>query len=177
MKEMGMDMETECLQALTNINYLDPREAVFATTEGGLLSLQLGDRFYSKVDLYQAFPFSLEYQYISVRDDKGDEIGIIKDLKEFPPQSQEAIRKELSWRYYAPQITRILDLKDEFGHLYWDVETNYGFRKFVTRARDEGIYPIAGGRLLIVDMAGNRYVIEDSRRLDAKSLRFLEPYI
>ena len=81
---------------------------------------------------------------------------MIKDLREFPPQSQKAIRTELNWRYYAPKIIRVLTLKDEFGHLYWDVETNYGFRKFVTRARDEGIYPIADGRLLIVDMTGNR---------------------
>ena len=69
------------------------------------------------------------------------------------------------------------DVKDEFGHLYWDVETDHGFRKFVTRARDEGIYPIGGRRLLIVDMTGNRYEIEDYHRLDARSLRFLEPYI
>jgi len=174
---MRIDMEVEGLSALTNINYLDPNEAVFATTEGGLLSLQLGDKYYGKVDLYQAFPFSLEYQYISVRDEKGEEIGIIRDLTEFPPQSQKAIRTELSWRYYAPRITRVLDLKDEFGHLYWDVETDHGFRKFVTRAREEGINPIADWRLLIIDMTGNRYEIEDYRRLDAKSLRFLEPYI
>lgn len=174
---MGMDMEAEGVSAFTNINYLDPKEAIFATTDGGLLSLQVGDRYYSKVDLYQAFPFSLEHQYLSVRDENGEEIGMIKDLREFPPQSQKAIRTELNWRYYAPKIIRVLTLKDEFGHLYWDVETNYGFRKFVTRARDEGIYPIADGRLLIVDMTGNRYEIEDYRRLDAKSLRFLEPYI
>lgn len=172
-----MSMAAKELQEFSSINYLNPKEAVFAISEGGLLTLQLGTELYRKVDLYQAFPFSLEKKYISVRDEEGNEIGIIRDVAEFPAESQEAILTELRWRYYSPVITRILDVKDEFGHLYWDVETDHGFRKFVTRARDDGIFPIGGGRLLIVDMTGNRYEIEDYHRLDARSLRFLEPYI
>lgn len=174
---MGMSMAAKELSEFSNINYLDPKEAIFSISEGGLLSLQLGATFYRKVDLHQAFPFSLEHKFISVRDEEGEEIGIIKDVADFSAESREAILTELGWRYYAPIITRILDVKDEFGHLYWDVETDHGFRKFVTRARDEGIYPIGGRRLLIVDMTGNRYEIEDYHRLDARSLRFLEPYI
>lgn len=173
----GIDPIGDALAKFTNINYLDPKEAIFSTTEGGLLSLQLGNTFYHKVDLHQAFPFSLEHQFISVRDTNGEEIGIIRDVREFPRQSQEAIMNELRWRYYAPQIKRILAIKDEFGHLYWDVETDHGYRKFVTPHRDDGIFSVGQRRLLIVDMTGNRYEIRDYRELDAKSLRLLEPYI
>ncbi len=175
--EWGINMETEALSELTSIVYLDPNESIFSITEGQLLSLQIGKKFYAKVDLYQAFPFSLDSQYISVRDEKGDEIGMIKDIDVFPPESREAILKELSWRYYSPQVKKIISIKNEFGHLYWDIETDHGFRKFVTRARDEGIYPITNKRLLIVDMSGNRYEIADYHQLDDKSLRLLEPYI
>lgn len=165
------------LSDLTKIKYLTPKEAIFSTTEGSLLALQLKDKFYNKVDLYQAFPYSLEEKYISVRDEQGEEIGIIKDLQEFGKESQVAIKTELKWRYYAPQINRILNIKDEFGHMYWDVETDHGFRKFVTRGRDTGIFPISESRILIVDMTGNRFEIPDYHQLDQKSMRFLEPLI
>ncbi len=170
-------MESKDLSELTSIRYLNPEEAIFSVTEGGLLTLQLGDKYFPKVDLHQAFPFSLENKYISVRDGEGEEIGIIKDLHDFPQQSREAVEKELEWRYYAPHITKIIDIKDEFGHRYWDVETNHGYRKFVTRGRDEGIYQITDARILIIDMTGSRFEIPDYYQLDAKSLRLLEPLI
>ncbi|NMB39500.1 MAG: DUF1854 domain-containing protein [Firmicutes bacterium] len=170
-------MESRDLSDLTNIRYLDPEKAIFSITEGGLLTLQLGNEYFAKVDLHQAFPFSLENKYISVRDEEGKEIGIIKDLDVFSQQSREAVEKELAWRYYAPQITKIIDIKDEFGHRYWDVETNHGHRKFVTRGRDEGIYQITESRILIIDMTGNRYEIANYYQLDTKSLRLLEPFI
>lgn len=170
-------MESRDLSDLTNIRYLNPEKAIFSITEGGLLTLQLGNEYFAKVDLYQAFPFSLENKYISVRDEEGEEIGIIKDLDELPQQSREAVEQELAWRYYAPQITKIIDIKDEFGHRYWDVETNHGYRKFVTRGRDEGIYQITESRILIIDMTGNRFEIANYYQLDAKSLRLLEPFI
>ncbi len=170
-------MESKALSELTSVNYLDPKKAIFSLTEGGILTLQLGEKYYAKIDLYQAFPFTLENQYISVRDEKGDEIGIVKDLTNFPKEAKDAIQKELEWRYYAPQITKITEIKEEFGHRYWDVETSHGQRKFVTRGRDEGIHQITESRLLIIDMTGNRFEIFDYQRLDPRSLRLLEPLI
>lgn len=172
-----MNTEAQNLSQFADVNYLDPKEAIFSTTEGGILTLQLGDDFYPKVDLYQAFPFSLEYKYISVRNQKDQEIGVIKDVADFSSQVQEAIKNELQWRYYAPEIKQILNIKEEFGHMYWDVETNRGLRKFVTRGRDDGVYPITDQRLLIIDMTGNRFEILNYHQLDDKSLRLLEPLI
>lgn len=172
-----MSLEAQNLAQFADINYLDPKETLFSTTEGGVLTLQLGSDFYPKVDLYQAFPFSLEYKFISVRNHKDEEIGVIKDIEEFAPDSQEAIKKELQWRYYAPEIKQIVNIKEEFGHMYWDVKTNRGLRKLVTRGRDDGVYLITDSRILIIDMAGNRFEIFDYHQLDAKSLRFLEPLI
>ncbi len=167
----------EDIDKIIEIRYLEPKEAMFSTTAGGVLSLQIGKESYSKVDLYQAFPFTFENKFISVRNEKGDEIGIVADADEFDRKSKDAILHELQWRYYAPQILRILGLKDEFGHLYWDVETDRGYRKFVTRGREDGIQPITENRLLVVDMTGNRFEIPNINALDTKSLRYLESLV
>lgn len=159
------------------VRYISPEEAIFRTTDGGVLTLQIDDNFYSKVDVYQAFPLSLENKFISIRNEKDEEIGVIKDLADFDQESREAVLEEIQWRYYTPKIKRILSTKEEYGHMYWDVETDRGFRKFVTRGRDQSILPISNTRILIIDMTGNRFEIPNYRELDQKSFRYIESLV
>lgn len=154
--------------------YLDVEEARFRTTAGGLLSLELGERVYPKVDLHLSFPFTHPDRFISVREPEGEEIGLILDLSELDQPSQEAVLKELGWRYYTPKIKRILSYKEEFGHAYWEVETDRGRRKFVTRGRDQTVRSITERRTLIIDVSGNRFEIEDLAKLDSRSRQYLE---
>lgn len=88
-----MSAETQELSLFSEMNYLDPKESVFAVTTGGVLTLQVKDQYYNKVDLYLAFPFSLRNRFISVRGEKDEEIGIIKELEEFAPASRQAIEQ------------------------------------------------------------------------------------
>lgn len=174
---VGDKIQDDSIEQLAEIKYLYQREAKFSTTPGGVLSLKLGEEEYNKVDLYLAFPFTLEHKLISVRNEKGDEIGMIKDLEDFDSESKDAILMELQWRYYSPQILRILNIKDEFGYLHWDTETDRGYRKFVTRGREDGIQMLSETRLLVTDMTGNRFEIPNFEELDAKSVRYLESLV
>ncbi len=158
---------------MADLEYLDVSKARLRTTAGGLVSLNLGDQFYPKVDLHLAFPFTEPERFISVREPEGEEIGLIRDLSELDAASQKAVRDELSWRYYTPQIKRILSYKEEFGHTYWEVETDRGLRKFVTRGRDQTVRSISARRTLIIDVSGNRYEIADLAELDARSRDYL----
>lgn len=159
---------------MADLNYLDVNKARFRTTAGGLVSLALGDEFIPKVDLHMAFPFSDPNRFISVRQPEGDEIALIRDLQELDHGSQQAIRQELNWRYYTPKIRRITSYKEEFGHTYWEVETDRGQHKFVTRGRDQTIRAISAQRTLIIDVSGNRFEIEDVDKLDGRSKEYLE---
>ncbi|NLL43321.1 MAG: DUF1854 domain-containing protein [Firmicutes bacterium] len=158
---------------MADLEYLDVSKARLRTTAGGLVSLNLGDQFYPKVDLHLAFPFTEPERFISVREPEGEEIGLIRDLSELDAASQKAVRDELSWRYYTPQIKRIVSYKEEFGHTYWEVETDRGLRKFVTRGRDQTVRSISARRTLIIDVSGNRYEIADLAELDARSRDYL----
>ncbi|NLY10781.1 MAG: DUF1854 domain-containing protein [Firmicutes bacterium] len=160
-----------------SVKYLEPNEAVFSINEGGILTLNLNGKEYNKVDLYRAFPFRFKDKYISVRDENGDEIGMIFDLNKFNKASKEAILHELNWRYFSPIIKRVISVKEEFGYIYWDVETDRGFKKFVTRSRDQGLQLVNETRLLVTDMTGNRFEIPDIRVLDAKSKHLIETLV
>ncbi|HHY10065.1 MAG TPA: DUF1854 domain-containing protein [Firmicutes bacterium] len=160
---------------MSDLKYLDLTKARFRTTAGGLLSLELADELYPKVDIHLAFPFTFPNRFISVRlPDDGEEIGLIKDLNGLDEVSKKAVQEEIQWRYYTPKIERIKDYKEEFGHAYWDVVTDRGEYQFVTRGRDRTIRRITARRTLIMDVSGNRFEIEDLAKLDAKSRQYLE---
>src|SRR5690625_3020573 len=116
-----------------DIHYLEPNTAQFSRTPGGFVRLTLGDASYPRVALFRTFPFSYKEEYISVRDMDGNEIGMIRDLNSFPADCVAAFREELARRYFAPVVTRINDLKEEFGFAYWEVETDSGPRRFTVR--------------------------------------------
>jgi len=158
---------------MSGLEYFDVSKASFRQTAGGLLSLELDGQFYPKVDLHLSFPFSWPQKFISVRDMDGNEIGLIQDLKDLDRNSQEAVQKELNWRYYTPKLTRIRSYKEEFGHAYWEVDSNQGEYKFVTRGR-ESVRSITATRILIVDVSGNRFEIPDLTKLDTRSRAYLE---
>ncbi|NLJ73911.1 MAG: DUF1854 domain-containing protein [Firmicutes bacterium] len=159
---------------MSQLEYMDVSRARFRTTAGGLVSLQFDDTFYPKVDVYLSFPFSYPEQFISIRDEEGEEIGLIYDLSELDSVSREAVQQELKWRYFTPKIERITSYKEEFGHTYWGVITERGRENFVTRGRDQAIRIVSETRILIIDVSGNRFEIPDLRKLDARSRQYVE---
>jgi hypothetical protein len=166
--------ETKGLAEYTEIVYMTPEEAMFRRTEGGILTLVFTDKEYDRVSVNRAFPFSLGDFYLSVRDSEGKEIGIIRNLEEFPESARELIKEELEWVYYSPKITRILSVKEEFGYSYWDVETDRGIKRFTVRGTSENVISVTETRLLIIDIDGNRFDISDIRDLDPKSFKMID---
>ena len=159
---------------MPELEYMDVSRARFRPTAGGLVSLELDDALYPKVDVYLSFPFTFSEQFISIRDEEGEEIGLIRDLSELDPVSRKAVQEELNWRYFTPKIQRITSYKEEFGHTYWGVITERGKENFVTRGRDQAIRVISEYRILIIDVSGNRFEIPDLKKLDNRSRMYVE---
>ena len=70
-----------------------------------------------------------------------------------------------------PKIMRINRLKEYHGVMKFDVETERGRREFETRYKED-IRRLTGGRVVIKDADGNRYEIEDYRKLDEQMQKF-----
>ncbi len=171
---MGDSSQKQLLE-FTTVTYLDPEKSKFSRTPGGFLSLVTEDgREYPRVNLHRAFPFTQTNEFISVRDPEGNEIGIIRSLYDFPREVIKLLEEEMNRRYFAPVITKIYSLKEEFGYTYWDVQTDAGHCRFTARSGSSSFIFITDVRILVVDVDGNRFEIPDFRELDEKSRKKLE---
>jgi len=175
---MVAQVQQEGLAEYAEIRYLDSNNARFDRSTGGILTLELEDGTrYDRVNLYPAFPFTIEGCYISVRDDKDQEIGIIKDLSLFNGNMRHLLQEELDCRFFTPNITRIISVKEEFGYSYWDVETDRGRRRFTVRNSRDSVIALTETRILVLDIDGNRFEIPDCRSLDPKSFRYIDNWL
>ena len=128
--------------------------------------------------LCREFPFELEWEFISVMNEEQAEVGIIKSVSLFEGAGEELLRTELLRRYYAPVIDKILSVKERYGFSYWRGTLTDGrslnftmqdtFRNIVKRGEDS---------LILLDVDGNRFVIESVAALDRKSYRRIELYL
>ncbi len=128
---------------------------------------------YEKVRAIRAFPLLNPSEFIVLRDEEDNEIGLIESIKELKSESKKVLEEELQKTYFVPQITRITNLEEKFGVSQWEVETNKGIHTFNVKNRQE-VRLFSSGRVLIKDADGNRYEIPDYRLLDSKSIAFLE---
>ncbi len=133
-----------------------------------------GDRSYTRVKVVRAAPLSHPGRYISLLDEKDEEVCMISDLKELDEGMRAIVEEELDRRYLTSTVQRVLTMRNEFGTSYWDVQTNRGRREFVVQNAAESAQWLGEYRLLLVDVDDNRFEIPDLRGLDKKSLSLVE---
>jgi len=156
------------------IKPLDAKNIYIYKNEWDDLVIKLADgSTYEKAKVMCAFPLSKPRKFIILRDKEDNEIGIIENIKELESESKKFLEEELKKSYFIPKITQIKNLEEKFGVSNWEVETNKGTHTFSVKNREE-IRQMSSGRVLIKDADGNRYEIDDYRRLDPKSISFLE---
>jgi hypothetical protein len=153
----------------TGLRYLDPTRLEF-TRSGSELRVTLVDEF-SVLDarVVRIFPISDPGRQLSLRDAKGNEIGILSDPTRLPAAARRLVEEAVARRYVLPVITRVVSARDRFGTTRWKVETDLGPKSFTTRNLREDVVTPAPGRYLLKDVDGNRYDVPDVDRLDAAS--------
>lgn len=177
------EFDEEALKAesaqLLEMRMLEAGNAEFRRTEGGFLALKTGDKEYPRVGVYLTFPLTNPEEFISIReaDEKAREIGIIEKLDLLPAQQQEMLREQIKLRYFMPVITKVLDIKDEYGYAYWNVTTTFGACRFTTQMSGDAVIHLSDSRLLVTDIDGNRYEIPDFYQLSVMERKKLDLFI
>ncbi len=159
------------------LRMLQASELQLERTAGGFIALTVRGNEperYERVNAFRAFPLSAADDYVSLRDLDGDEIGIVESLDDLTPEQAALLRDELDRRYFTPLIERVHELKEEFGYSYWTVDTGAGRRRFTVQSGKNNVTTVGKGRLVIVDVDGNRFEVADYTRLDRSVLRTLE---
>jgi hypothetical protein len=180
MEEFDLEKMEKETQEMLRLRFITKDNAVFERTEGGFVSMKIEDEFYSRIQIYQAFPFTDPEGYISIResDEKAKEIGVIKNFrKDISKESREMLEEQLRLRYFTPKIEKIMNIKNEYGFAYFDVLTNHGACRFTIHMGGGSVVNLSDTRLMITDLDGNRFEISDVTRLTAPELKKLDLFL
>lgn len=152
---------------------LDPAKVRLFYDPKGFLRATIDDRTYLDVSIVRAFPLSHTDRYIGVLCGRLDELGIVEDPSELDEESRNAVEQELTRRYFVTYITQVEAVSEEFGATYWSIQTSRGRRSFVAKGLRDNVSYLGEGRILISDVDGNRYEIEDIAALDDESVSMI----
>lgn len=164
---------------LLELRYLTRDNAVFARTKGGFVSLEYQGKMYERINVYRTFPVTSPEEYISIReaDDKAREIGVVKKLSALDKDQADMLREQLRLRYFTPEITKIIDIKTEYGYGYFNVVTNFGACRFTIHNGGGAVVSLSDSRIMITDLDGNRFEIPDIYSLSASERKKLDLFI
>ena len=136
-----------------------------------------GESIYNRVNLRRMFPYDKPFSYISVLDSDDTEIGMIKELSDFPEDTFELLKSELERKYYICHLLSIISVKDRFGFSHWKCKTVDGTVTFTIRDVNNNIRQKPNGSVMLTDVDSNRYEIDSPEKLDKKSRKRIELYL
>jgi hypothetical protein len=170
----------------TPVRFLSATDVALERMRCGGLRVRCAGGCYEDVKAVRTHPISDPHRHIALRapapDAQGQEveIGVLRDLRTLPAQARRLVEEALARRYLVHTITRIVSLTEEFGFLYWEVETDRGARSLTSPRWNRSHVIEMGARSegrIIFDVYGNRYLIPDLEALDLHSRRRFRRYI
>lgn len=165
------------------IIHLDAPSIRFAYDGENLTFTNSDGTFYPCVSLRRCFPLSANDTDILVRvpdteETRGNEIGMIENIERLEPGSKDAVLRELGLFYFVPLIQKILSIREEFGFLYWSVDTDRGKKEFIMRdSITNSVRKVSEGRWLIIDINQTRFEVQNFDSLDSRSQKLLRRYL
>jgi hypothetical protein len=186
---MTVEIREEITDAATpaaesfEIKEIDAKSVRFAYDGENLTFTDEEGKFYPFVSLRRCFPLSATDTNVLVRvpdtdEIRGYEIGMTSNLEDLEPYSRDAVMRELKLYYFVPTIKKIEKIKDEFGFLYWKVQTDRGSKEFIIRDNiTSSTRKVSDGRWLIIDINQTRYEVRNYEQLDPTSQKLLSRYL
>ena len=148
-----------------------------ATDQAAGPAAETGPEEYDRVFLHRCFPNELTEEYISVLDRDNNEIGVIRNITDFPEDAQELLRKELVRKYHVTPIKAIRSVNEKYGYSYWKVKDGAGDREFTVRDTYRSITKISEDRISVTDVDGNRFEIPSLKALDPGSRKKIDMFL
>ncbi len=163
-----------------NVRYLTKDDIEFYETKGELLGAKVDGKDVGRVDVLRLFPLHMKDKFLSVRRqaetarDRNTELGIIEDINPFSDGQKEMLGKDLDKRYFVPEILKVINVKEEFGHTYWETLTSAGARSFTTFDMNSNLIKTGENSVILIDVDGSRYQISDIKKAGDKALKILD---
>ena len=161
----------------TEFIVLDPADLHFEQDGSRLRLSRKDDDEARDVHVFRLFPHSMPDGWISVVDEKGREIGLIRELSKLGREGCDLVRDALRRRYMVPRIERILRTRERFDLVEFDVRTDRGERRVLVHDVRESIQMRSPSHFAITDVDGNLYDIPDAAKLDPRGRMLLARYV
>ena len=164
------------------MNFTPPGDLDFYRNPQGFLALRIGGEDHPRVQLRRALPLSEPDRYICVADMEGKEVAVLEDIAAFDEAAQELLQAELGIRYFYPEVKQVKSVKEKMGAYYFSLLVdNAGGenheKTIAVKDISKNLKQLGGGRIILTDVDGNRFLIPDVYKIQKKSLRMLEPYL
>lgn len=160
-----------------DIRMLKQEDILLSRNKGGVIQGTVNGTYFDELIVYRCFPFQYESSYISIRNAKDEELGIVRNVGELDKESASILMEELELRYFLPKVTRIDSVKNKSGLWLWELQTNLGPTRMAMRNLHEHLLYLEDGWIIITDMNGKRCEIKDWRVLDSHSQKRLHEII
>lgn len=158
------------MEDMKNIN---PFELRFSDSIGLELKTESG---WQAVTAKACFPWSSPEGHLSLLDSEGKELGLLNSMQVLESDSKLALERALSEAQFCFVITEVLALAEEFELWNWSVDTMSGPRKFQTKINHWPML-MPDGQVLIRDLHGDSYVIEQVEKLPVESQKLIKPLL
>jgi hypothetical protein len=146
--------------------------SLFRDSERNLVFVDAQGNRFVNVEPVHMFPITDPDKWISICDSEANELICIEDLDNLAPDVRRVLEEELKVREFLPIIRKIIKLSTKTEPSEWIVETDRGRTQFTVKDEDD-VHRLGGGRMLIIDAYGTRYLIPDANRLDSTSRKHL----
>ncbi|MEX0775854.1 MAG: DUF1854 domain-containing protein [Phycisphaeraceae bacterium] len=162
--------------------WLKPQSAnIHLGNRGALHVTVMNERIYNGVFALRCRPVRFPSQYISLRwfnsESREQEIGLIRDLADWPAEAQKLVRESLLRRYFVHVISRVDSIQEFQGYLNFQVDTDLGPMQFFMRWSYDTAQDYGERGKVLLDVEENRYVIPDVAKLSLLSRKAFERYI
>ena len=143
--------------------------------QDGQLWATLGERE-CPVWVRRCFPWSAPGEWVSLRDRDDQEVALVREFAELGPESRKALAQALDEAGFVLHVEGVEHVEDEIEIRTFRVRTPHGVRSFQT-LRDEWPREMPGGGLLIKDVTGDLYLVDEPQKLDRKSRKRLAAFL
>lgn len=124
------------------------------------------------VRVRRPFPWSAPTEYVSLRNDKDEEVALITANTPLDDSSRATLEAALAEVTFVFDIEAIESIDTEFEIRNWKVRTKQGPYTFQIK-HDRWPHKLADGTLLIRDIESNLFRISNPEQMDAKSRNLL----
>ncbi len=167
--------ETEDDAAGGRVKWLEAADVrLFRDEAGHVRATVRADRSVVRPALMRAFPITAPDRLIELREDKGDSVGMLRDLASLDEESRQLAEAILHERYLVPIVVEIRGLRREIGLWVWDVVTDRGERTFTMKSPRDDVRRLPGGCIRLTDVDGNTFEVSDIKALDPRSQQLLD---